>query len=78
MNSLEIGPLEEDLDAVRHLRRDGLVLPKVSIDSFAAVRGHGIPVVAMVETARGLQECAMRSLALHQLSGKPVGCFAAR
>ena len=45
-----------DLELVRRLEPDGIVLPKSSPESVAALGPDGPPVVAIVETARGVRE----------------------
>lgn len=44
-----------DVETVAALDLDGVVLPKAEPESLAAVAGLGVPVVAIVETPRGLR-----------------------
>jgi citrate lyase beta subunit len=46
---------EEDLALVGELELDALLLPKATPESIAALGAQGPPVIAVVETARGLQ-----------------------
>jgi citrate lyase subunit beta / citryl-CoA lyase len=45
----------DDLAAVRRLGLDGVVLPKATPAAAAAAAGAGVPVIAIVESAVGLQ-----------------------
>lgn len=49
---------EADLDALAAAGLDGLVLPKATPAAAAAAGRAGVPVVAIVETAAGLQQAA--------------------
>ena len=49
---------EDDLAAVAGLPLDGLVLPKASPEAVAALGAPAFPIVAIVETADGLQRSA--------------------
>lgn len=49
---------DDDLAAVSRLPLDGLVLPKATPEAVPALAAAGLPVVAIVETAEGLQRSA--------------------
>jgi citrate lyase subunit beta/citryl-CoA lyase len=56
VNAPETGLLEADLDAIGGIALDAVLLPKATVDSLGALRGVGIPVIAVIETAQGLRE----------------------
>jgi citrate lyase subunit beta/citryl-CoA lyase len=55
VNGLESGRLEGDLDAVRGVELEGLVLPKATPEAVDALGLDGPPVVAIAESADGLR-----------------------
>lgn len=56
VNELD-GPLvAEDLALARTIALDGLVVPQASHESIDVVRDAGLPVVAVIESARGLRQ----------------------
>jgi citrate lyase beta subunit len=55
VNGLESGLLERDLEAVRGLELEGLVIPKATPEAAEALAAEGLPVVAIAETADGLR-----------------------
>lgn len=54
INATETEWLAGDLELVRHLDLDGIVVPKASLRAVESVAGTGLPAVALVETAEGL------------------------
>lgn len=56
VNAPETGLLAADLEAIRGIALDAVVLPKATVESLPAVSDLGIPVVALIENARGLRE----------------------
>jgi citrate lyase beta subunit len=56
VNSPETGLVEADLEAIRDIALDAILLPKATVASLPAVRDVGVPVIAVVETAQGLRE----------------------
>jgi citrate lyase beta subunit len=55
VNAFESGLLETDLEAVRAVEADGLVLPKATPEAAEALASERLPVVAIAETADGLR-----------------------
>jgi citrate lyase subunit beta/citryl-CoA lyase len=69
VNGAGTGWFEDDLELVGGLSLDAIVLPKATPDAVAALGRTGPPVVAIVETARGLRlayetACSPRVVAL--------------
>jgi citrate lyase beta subunit len=58
VNAAGSGQLAADLELVASLPLDGLVVPKATVASVAALEPVGPPIVAVVETARGLNEAS--------------------
>ena len=56
VNAPETGLIEADLDAIRGVALDAVLLPKATVESLGALRGVGVPVIAVIETAQGLRE----------------------
>lgn len=57
VNELEGSLADDDLALVAGLALDGLVVPQASIETIdAAAAAAGLPVVAVIESARGLRE----------------------
>jgi citrate lyase subunit beta/citryl-CoA lyase len=56
VNAPETGLITADLEGLRDIELDGLVLPKATVASLGAVSDLGVPVIAVVENARGLRE----------------------
>jgi citrate lyase beta subunit len=58
VNAAGTGLLDDDLAALTGVPLDGLVLPKATPEALDALGAGGLPVVALVETAEGLQRSA--------------------
>lgn len=58
VNAAGTGLLDDDLAALAGVPLDGLVLPKATPEALDALGAGGLPVVALVETAEGLQRSA--------------------
>ena len=56
VNAPETGLLEADLHAIGGIALDAVLLPKATVESLGALRGAGVPVIAVIETAQGLRE----------------------
>ena len=56
VNAPETGLLAADLEAIRDLPLDAVVLPKATVASVPAVSDLGLPVIAVIENAQGLRE----------------------
>jgi citrate lyase beta subunit len=56
VNAPETGLIEADLEAIRGVALDAVLLPKATVESLGALRGVGVPVIAVIETAQGLRE----------------------
>jgi citrate lyase beta subunit len=56
VNGAETSYFQEDLALIRELQLDAVVLPKATPHSVAALRQSGPPVIAIVETAKGLRQ----------------------
>lgn len=56
VNELEGSLADDDLALVAGLALDGLVVPQASIETIDAAAASGLPVVAVIESARGLRE----------------------
>jgi len=56
VNAPATGLLDADLEAIRDITLDAVVLPKATVESVAAVSDLGVPVVAVIENAQGLRE----------------------
>jgi citrate lyase subunit beta/citryl-CoA lyase len=65
VNAPETGLTDRDLDAIRGIPLDAVLVPKASRDSVEAVRGTGAPVIAVIETAQGLREAYEVAAAPH-------------
>jgi citrate lyase beta subunit len=55
VNGVETAQWQEDLRAVAALELDAIVLPKATPDAVRALGSEGPPVIAIVETARGVR-----------------------
>ena len=56
VNSVSSGLIADDLQLVRSLPLAGLVLPKAHVEDLDRLAGNRLPVLAMVEDARGIRE----------------------
>jgi citrate lyase beta subunit len=56
VNAPETGLLAADLSVIRAIELDAVVLPKATVASLPAVSDLGVPVIAVIESARGLRE----------------------
>jgi citrate lyase beta subunit len=56
VNGAETPFFADDVDLIRSLDLDAVVLPKASPEAVAALRPEGMPVLAIVETAAGLRQ----------------------
>jgi citrate lyase beta subunit len=56
VNELETQLARDDLELVRALSLAGIVVPQARAESIDIVRDAGVPVVAVIESARGVRE----------------------
>lgn len=56
VNGAGTDSFDDDLALARRLELDAVVLPKASPEGVAALSGAGLPILAIVETARGVRD----------------------
>jgi citrate lyase beta subunit len=56
VNAPETGLTAADLAAIGRIALDAVLLPKATVASLGALRGVGVPIIAVIETAQGLRE----------------------
>jgi citrate lyase subunit beta/citryl-CoA lyase len=56
VNAADTGLTETDLEAIRGVELDAVLLPKATVAALSVLDGLRLPIIAVVETAQGLRE----------------------